>query len=359
MTSSPFIRINHVTRRFGDVVAVDDLSLDIARGELFCLLGASGCGKTTLLRMLAGFESVDSGSIEIDGIDMSRVPPAARPVNIMFQNYALFPHMTVDSNIAYGLRRAGMPAAEVNDRVAELLRLVRLSGMGGRKPHQLSGGQRQRVALARALARRPKLLLLDEPLAALDKKLREDTQFELVDIQEKLETTFIVVTHDQEEAMTLASRIGVMDAGKLVQVDSPRALYDRPKNSFIADFLGTISFLEGTVESAADGLLRIAGPVPVTAVDPGGFAAGDAVRMAIRPEKINLSRQAGGGVNEVEVTVEDMAFTGVASNYRVLGPGGQLLKLTQPNMRRGEAAMEWEETGYASFDPADVVLLRD
>ena len=359
MTSSPFIRINHVTRRFGDVVAVDDLSLDIAKGELFCLLGASGCGKTTLLRMLAGFESVDSGSIEIDGIDMSRVPPAARPVNIMFQNYALFPHMTVDSNIAYGLRRAGMPAAEVNDRVAELLRLVRLSGMGGRKPHQLSGGQRQRVALARALARRPKLLLLDEPLAALDKKLREDTQFELVDIQEKLETTFIVVTHDQEEAMTLASRIGVMDAGKLVQVDSPRALYDRPKNSFIADFLGTISFLEGTVESAADGLLRIAGPVPVTAVDPGGFAAGDAVRMAIRPEKITLSRPAGGGGYEVEATGEDMAFTGGASKYRVLGPGGQLLKLTQPNMRRGEAAMEWEETGYASFDPADVVLLRD
>ena len=359
LSMSPFIRISNVTRRFGDVVAVDDLSLDIAKGELFCLLGASGCGKTTLLRMLAGFESVDSGSIEIDGIDMSRVPPAARPVNIMFQNYALFPHMTVDSNIAYGLRRAGMPSAEVGSRVEELLRLVRLSGMGERKPHQLSGGQRQRVALARALARRPKLLLLDEPLAALDKKLREDTQFELVDIQEKLETTFIVVTHDQEEAMTLASRIGVMDAGKLVQVDSPRTLYDQPKNSFIADFLGTVSFLEGTVDSAADGMLHISGPVPVTAVDPGGFAVGDAVRMAIRPEKISLSRQAAGVGNEIQVTVEDMAFTGVASNYRVLGPEGVLLKLTQPNMRRGEAALEWDETGYAAFDPADVVLLRD
>ena len=359
MTGSPFIRISNVTRRFGDVVAVDDLSLDIDKGELFCLLGASGCGKTTLLRMLAGFESVDSGSIEIDGIDMSRVPPATRPVNIMFQNYALFPHMTVDSNIAYGLKRAGLPRAEIESRVTELLRLVRLSGMGGRKPHQLSGGQRQRVALARALARRPKLLLLDEPLAALDKKLREDTQFELVDIQERLETTFIVVTHDQEEAMTLASRIGVMDAGKLVQVDSPRMLYDRPKNSFIADFLGTVSFLEGKVKSAKGGMLQIDGPIPVAAVDPGGFAAGDDVRMAIRPEKISLSRESGGGVNEVKVTVEDMAFTGVASNYRVAGPGGVLLKLTQPNMRRGEPALEWEETGYAAFDPADVVLLRD
>ena len=359
MSESPFIRIRNVTRRFGDVVAVDDLSLDIDRGELFCLLGASGCGKTTLLRMLAGFESVDGGSIEIDGIDMSRVPPAARPVNIMFQNYALFPHMSVADNIAYGPRRAGLPRAEVEGRVEELLRLVRLSGMGGRKPHQLSGGQRQRVALARALARRPKLLLLDEPLAALDKKLREDTQFELVDIQEKLETTFIVVTHDQEEAMTLASRIGVMDAGRLVQVDSPRILYDQPKNSFIADFLGTVSFLEGTVEARSDGQLQVSGPVAVTAVDPGGFAVGDPVRMAIRPEKINLSRSATGAPNEVEVTVEDMAFTGVASNYRVLGPGGVLLKLTQPNMRRGEPALEWEETGYAAFDPADVVLLRD
>ena len=359
MSQSPFIRIRNVTRRFGDVVAVDDLSLDIDRGELFCLLGASGCGKTTLLRMLAGFESVDTGSIEIDGIDMSRVPPAARPVNIMFQNYALFPHMSVADNIAYGPRRAGLPRAEVEERVEELLRLVRLTGMGARKPHQLSGGQRQRVALARALARRPKLLLLDEPLAALDKKLREDTQFELVDIQEKLETTFIVVTHDQEEAMTLASRIGVMDAGKLVQVDSPRTLYDQPKNSFIADFLGTVSFLEGKVESLSGGMVRISGPMPVTAVDPGGLSVGDQVRMAIRPEKISLARTASGAVNEVEVTVEDMAFTGVASNYRVLGPGGVLLKLTQPNMRRGEAALEWEDTGFAAFDPADVVLLRD
>tara|TARA_B100001057_G_scaffold209615_1_gene210287 strand:+ start:3699 stop:4778 length:1080 start_codon:yes stop_codon:yes gene_type:complete len=359
LSDSLFIRIKNVTRRFGDVIAVDDLSLDIAHKELFCLLGASGCGKTTLLRILAGFESVDSGSIEIDGIDMSRVLPAARPVNIMFQNYALFPHMKVVDNIAYGLRRARLPAAEIEGRVEELLRLVRLTGMGGRKPHQLSGGQRQRVALARALARRPKLLLLDEPLAALDKKLREDTQFELVDIQERLETTFIVVTHDQEEAMTLSSRIGVMDQGRLVQVDTPRTLYDQPKNSFIADFLGSISFLEGQVEMVKGGRLNIAGPVPVIAIDPGGFAVGDKVRMAVRPEKISLRRTATGAVNEIKVTVEDIAFTGVASNYRVMGPHGLLLKLTQPNRRNDEPALEWEDIGYASFDPADVVLLRD
>ena len=356
---SPIVRIQNVTRRFGDVLAVDDLSLDIDKGELFCLLGASGCGKTTLLRMLAGFEHVDSGRIEIDGVDMAEVPPAARPVNIMFQNYALFPHMSVADNIAYGMRRAGMVRAEIATRLDELLRLVRLEGMGRRKPHQLSGGQRQRVALARALARRPKLLLLDEPLAALDKKLREDTQFELVDIQERLGTTFVVVTHDQEEAMTLASRIGVMDAGRLVQVDSPRALYDRPRNGFVADFLGTVSFLDGTVQTVADGMLHVAGTVPVVALDPGGYAVGDTVRMAVRPEKITLSVSGQGAVNEIPVTVEDLAFTGVATNYRVIGPDGLRLKLTQPNRRAGDPALEWEQSGFASFDPADVVLLRD
>lgn len=358
--NNPFVRFRNVQKSYdGETLVVKNLNLDIEVGEFVTMLGPSGSGKTTCLMMLAGFETATHGEIELGGRPINNIPPHKRGIGMVFQNYALFPHMKVVDNIAYGLRRARLPAAEIEGRVEELLRLVRLTGMGGRKPHQLSGGQRQRVALARALARRPKLLLLDEPLAALDKKLREDTQFELVDIQERLETTFIVVTHDQEEAMTLSSRIGVMDQGRLVQVDTPRTLYDHPKNSFIADFLGSISFLEGQVEMVKDGRLNIAGPVPVIAIDPGGFAVGDKVRMAVRPEKISLRRTATGAVNEIEVTVEDMAFTGVASNYRVMGPHGLLLKLTQPNRRNDEPALEWEDTGYASFDPADVVLLRD
>jgi putrescine transport system ATP-binding protein len=262
---APFIRLNALTKKFGDVLAVDNLSLDIEKGELFCLLGASGCGKSTLLRMLAGFELPSAGQIEIDGQDMAGVAPADRPVNIMFQNYALFPHMSVAGNIGYGLRRAGMRGQSLHDRIEALLKLVRLQGYGNRKPNQLSGGQRQRVALARALARQPKLLLLDEPLAALDKKLREDTQFELVDIQETLGTTFMVVTHDQEEAMTLAGRIGIMDQGRLVQVASPRHLYERPANVFVADFLGMISFIEGCITTVSKHSIEIDSTPPIIA----------------------------------------------------------------------------------------------
>ena len=360
---APFIRLTALTKRFDEVLAVDNLSLDIEKGELFCLLGASGCGKSTLLRMLAGFEQASAGRIEIDGQNMAGVAPADRPVNIMFQNYALFPHMSVAGNIGYGLRRAGMRGAKLGERIDDLLKLVRLSGYGGRKPHQLSGGQRQRVALARALARQPKLLLLDEPLAALDKKLREDTQFELVDIQEKLGTTFIVVTHDQEEAMTLASRIGIMDQGQLMQVDTPRALYESPKNVFVADFLGTISFVEGRVTKVSKTGLVIDSQPPITAVidqqrgPASQIKSGDQVTLAIRPEKISLSATAAGVVNEIPVVVEDLAYLGVASNYRVKTAHGHMFKLQQQQSRRAGNPLEWGEAGFIHFDPADVIVL--
>jgi putrescine transport system ATP-binding protein len=355
---APFIRLNALSKNFDEVVAIDNLSLDIEKGELFCLLGASGCGKSTLLRLLAGFERPTSGKIEIDGQDMADVRPADRPVNIMFQNYALFPHMSVTANIGYGLRRAGIRGAELDDRVRDLLALVRMEKLGGRKPHQLSGGQCQRVALARALARRPKLLLLDEPLAALDKKLREDTQFELVDIQEKLGTTFIVVTHDQEEAMTLSTRIGIMDAGQLVQVDAPRNLYERPINQFVADFLGTISFVDGVVVSDEKNSVTIDAPFRIRAMTDQPVARGEPVKLAIRPEKIQLTRAATGNSNEIAVKVEDLAYVGFATNYRVVTSCGQMFKLQQQQRRSAESPLSWGETGYVHFDPQDVIVLR-
>src|SRR5579885_2646867 len=243
----PYVRIDHVSKKFGEFLAVDGVSLDIRRGEIFCLLGGSGSGKTTLLRMLAGFETPSAGRIFIDGEDMSAVPPYERPVNMMFQSYALFPHMSVEKNVAFGLEQERLERAEIRRRVAEILEIVQMSPYAGRKPHQLSGGQRQRVALARALVKRPKLLLLDEPLAALDRKLRERTQFELLNIQERLGVTFIVVTHDQEEAMTLATRMGVMERGRIAQVGSPAEIYESPVNRFVADFIGSVNLLEGKV----------------------------------------------------------------------------------------------------------------
>ena len=246
----PLLRIDGVTKRFGGFTAVDKLSLDIRAGEFFALLGPSGCGKTTLLRMLAGFETPDAGKILLGGKDIARVLPHQRPVNMMFQNYALFPHLSVRDNIAFGLKRANMPRHEIDARVAEMVALVRLEGLEKRKPDQLSGGQKQRVALARSLARRPQVLLLDEPLAALDKKLRESTQAELIDLQRRLGTTFIIVTHDQEEAMTVAGRIGVMDCGRLEQVATPRQLYEAPGSRWIAEFVGDINILEGQIESS-------------------------------------------------------------------------------------------------------------
>jgi putrescine transport system ATP-binding protein len=273
--AQPSVRIEGVTKRFGAFTAVDDVSLDIQEGEIFCLLGGSGCGKTTLLRMLAGFEQPSAGRILIDGQDMADVAPYERPVNMMFQSYALFPHMTVQDNVAFGLEQEKLPKAQIAQRVEAMLSLVRLDGMAQRKPHQLSGGQRQRVALARSLVKRPRLLLLDEPLGALDRKLREHTQFELLGLQKQLGVTFVVVTHDQEEAMTLANRIGVMDRGRIVQVGSPRDIYEYPSTRFVADFIGSVNLFEGRLTEDEADYVRVACPelpAPVL-VDHGVSAA--------------------------------------------------------------------------------------
>src|SRR3954470_3003253 len=315
----PLLRIEGVTKRFGSFRAVDKLSLDIRAGEFFALLGPSGCGKTTLLRMLAGFETPDAGKILLGGRDIAPALPHQRPVNMMFQNYALFPHLSVRDNIAFGLKRANMPRHEIAIRVAEMMALVKLEGLEKRKPDQLSGGQKQRVALARSLARRPKLLLLDEPLAALDKKLRESTQTELIELQRRLGTTFVIVTHDQEEAMTMAHRIGVMDCGRLEQVATPRQLYEAPSSRWVAGFVGDINLLDGQVES------NEAHRVTVSTRDAGTLVAAEprhglrkaTVSIAIRPEKIKLSRrgpvsEAGGApaMNRLEGLVTEVNYLG-------------------------------------------------
>ncbi len=362
---APFIRIEHVTKRFGSFTAVSDVSLDIHKGEIFSLLGGSGCGKTTLLRMLAGFEEPTEGRIFIDGQDMTDLPPYERPVNMMFQSYALFPHMTVERNVAYGLKHEDMTAAQRADRVREMLALVQLSDFSHRKPHQISGGQRQRVALARALAKQPKLLLLDEPLAALDKKLREHTQFELMEIQEKTGTTFIVVTHDQEEAMTLSSRLAVMDKGRIMQIGTATDVYEYPTSRFVAGFIGSINFLDATVRAIRGDAAEVEVPElggTVTARAIPGLAPGQPITLAVRPEKIHLVRTRPDMLNAFPGTVQSLAYFGKDSLYRIALPSGRVILVNSVNARRAgehERVADWEDAVFLSFDPAAAILLKD
>jgi putrescine transport system ATP-binding protein len=360
--AKPYVRIEKVTKKFGDFVAVDEVSLDIYKKEIFCLLGASGCGKTTLLRMLAGFERPTSGRIYIDGVDMTLIPPYERPVNMMFQSYAIFPHMTVEQNVAFGLKQEGLAKDEIASRVSDMLNLVKLGPFGKRKPHQLSGGQRQRVALARALVKKPKLLLLDEPLAALDKKLREHTQFELINIQETLGVTFIVVTHDQEEAMTLSTRIGLMNHGEIVQVGTPDQMYEYPNSRFVAEFIGSVNMFEGRLIEDEPSFVRIQCDdleAPIY-VDHGVSSAPDAtVWAAIRPEKITISReQPAGADNWTVATVQDIAYMGDMSIYLLRLPSGKVVRVTQPNAyRHADDRITWEEQVYLQWHGSSPVVV--
>jgi len=360
-TAEPFIRIKNITKKFGDFTAVDDVTLDIYKGELFCLLGGSGCGKSTLLRMLAGFETPTSGSIEIDGQDVAKIAAFDRPTNMMFQSYALFPHMSVEKNVAYGLLREGVPKAEAMGRVADMLRLVKLEDFAKRKPHQLSGGQQQRVALARSLIKQPKLLLLDEPLGALDKKLREETQFELIHIQETLGVTFIVVTHDQEEAMTLSTRIGVMNEGEIVQVGEPPQIYEDPKSKYVADFIGSVNMFEGTVDVAVPDTLRIKSPeagIDLLVEPIEGLKANQAVSIAVRPERIAVTRHKPEGVaNIVEGEVDEVAYLGNLSIYRVKLASGKTVKVTKSNLLHDEEPIKWDEKVFLSWSNAAGIVL--
>ena len=361
-SQKPYIQIENVTKKFGEFTAIDNLNLDIYKNEFFSLLGPSGCGKTTLLRMLAGFEKVTNGRILLDGEDISEIPPHLRPINMMFQSYALFPHMTVEKNIAFGLKQDNLPPNEINQRVEEMLQLVELTDFAKRKPNQLSGGQSQRVALARSLAKRPKLLLLDEPLGALDKRLREQTQFELMDIQEKLEVTFVIVTHDQEEAMTVSSRIGVMDSGNLIQVATPTEIYEAPVNKDVADFIGDVNILRGIYKGQNDVGTQLHSDDSdsiVFATQEVGASTGDEMWFAIRPEKLEISKKKPTDQHNIlNGRIEDIAYGGSFSTYHVRLDNGRILKAIRANrVRTEEHHLTWEDEVYLHWAPHSAVVL--
>ena len=360
--SSPFLQFEGVTKRFGDFEAVDDLSLSIFESEFFALLGPSGCGKSTLLRMLAGFEMPTSGRIVLDGEDMAGIPPYRRPVNMMFQSYALFPHMSVKKNIAFGLKQERMGKGEIADRVEQVLKLVKLEDYARRKPDQLSGGQRQRVALARSLAKRPKVLLLDEPLGALDKKLREETQFELADLQHELHTTFIMVTHDQEEAMTLADRIAVMDKGRILQVAPPAEIYEAPKSRFVADFVGNVNVFEGTVRSATSDRVTIetTGGFDIVAERDVPVEIGQTVSYVLRPEKLKIAAEPLSGANVMEGEVWDIAYFGPVTSFHIRLDTGAIVKVAMVNAtRQSPLQLTWHDRAFVTFDEdAGLVLTQ-
>jgi putrescine transport system ATP-binding protein len=362
--AEPVIRISGVTKSFGDFVAVDGIDLDIHRGEFFALLGGSGCGKTTLLRMIAGFETPTQGKIAIESQDVSQLPPYLRPVNMMFQSYALFPHMSVADNIAFGLRRAGVNSTEIAKRVSDVLDLVQLGQFAKRKPHQLSGGQRQRVALARSIVTRPKVLLLDEPLSALDKKLREQTQFELMNIQQQIGITFVVVTHDQQEAMTMASRIAVMDKGRIVQLGPPNEIYEFPESRFVADFIGNVNIFEGVLaEDEPDHALIACDDAGTSFYIGHGVqgTVGTELAVAVRPEKITLDFQQPSATapNKLSGTIKEIGYLGDTCVYHVALPTGKQVRVTQPIRERwSEQTVSHGDIVHLSWSANAGVVLR-